>query len=149
MKRLFIGLAATLALLAMPGCSKSEKNYEAIYYILQTGSENVITNNDEGDHYKTMIEENLKAWKAATIITWRVNFGTSYSKADVDTKDNEAIAYFNERIDAFNDWVKAVKKDMKDSGSPAIVHSAWHISLCRDRSSNTLVPSVDIYLDHE
>ena len=149
MKKIFTCIAAVLAALAISSCSKSSNDYEAIYYILLTGSNNVITNNDEDNHYKTMIETQLAGWTQATNMTWRVNFGKSYSDADVAAKDAEAVVYFNQRVDALKDIKNAIVKDMNDNGSPAIVHVTWHLTVCRDRSNNVLTTAADVYLDHE
>ena len=146
-KILFTGIIASVILSLFAGCSKSSENYEAIYYILLTGGDNVITNNDNGDHYKNVIETALENWKAQTNTTWRHNFGSSYSEAAVQEKDQEAIAYFNERVSALKNAMKGIENELQSTS--VIVHSSWHISICRDKSYNTLIPSADVHIDHE
>lgn len=149
MKKIFTCIAAVFAALALNSCSKSTESYEALYYILLTGSKDVTTNNDEDNVYKKRIEADLEAWEKATQMTWRVNFGKSYSDADVAAKDAEAVTYFKQRVEALNALKNDIIKDMDDNGSPAIVHASWHLSVCRDRSNNLLTTAADVYLDHE
>lgn len=149
MKKIFTCIAAVLAALAISSCSKSSNDYEALYYILVSGPQTVTVENDQDNHYKQMIEAALSDWKQETNMTWRVNFGKSYSDADVAAKDAEAVAYFRQRAEALRGKIYDVIIAMENNASHAIVHASWHLSVCRDRSNNVLTTAADVYLDHE
>ena len=148
MKKIFTCIAAVFAALALNSCSKSTESYEALYYILLSGPQTVTVENDQENYYKQMIETALSDWKQNTKMTWRIDFGKSYSDADVAAKDAEAVAYFRNSVEDLRGKMYNVIIAMENNGSRAIVHASWHLSICRDRSKNPLTTSTDVYLDH-
>ena len=142
MKKFFLPILAAI-ILALPGCSKSGDSYEAIYYILMTGPTEISCGDPD---IKTQVEDIIQSWKNSTEITWRVDFGKSYTDADVSAKDAEAVSYYTERVNAFDTAIQGVRQSIAHT-SVEIDHT-WHFSVCRDKSSNTLATSRNVSIIH-
>ena len=143
MRKLFLGISIAFAAI-LSGCSKSSNSsYEAIYYILMSGPSQVSISNSE---IKSKVDIIIEDWKQNSELTWRVKFSSS-DDSSIATEDQKAVNYFRERVSAFDSALKDVREEILASNVE--VDHAWHFSICRDKSSNTLAPSLDVYLQNQ